>query len=133
MREHVAAHILPSFDDDTIDPRMCGFCGRADAGCSIELIEGSNRNILVPYSDCEFYYKFNLKSAIKETTPCSNHPMHCPAGCGEHVVIWKYVMRRHLATVHPKFSPSPRLISELKIHRMERDRLVSKALDFPNY
>lgn len=129
MREHVAAHLIEAVDLGEIHPDTCGYCGTHGDGCVVSLEQGSARGILVPYSTCDFFYKFNLKSASKLSSPCSNVPLRCPGCPDEETVYWKYNLRVHCAQKHPELRLSPEDLKEFSLNSTERDRLQRKNLE----
>eukprot|EP00475_Leptophrys_vorax_P002215 TRINITY_DN11257_c0_g1_i1.p1 TRINITY_DN11257_c0_g1~~TRINITY_DN11257_c0_g1_i1.p1 ORF type:complete len:482 (-),score=99.55 TRINITY_DN11257_c0_g1_i1:136-1581(-) len=122
MREHVGSHIM---DEGCTSPDACGFCGRSGS-CTVTLLQGSAKNIQVPFSQCEYYYKFNLKSALKDQSACSNVPYQCPA-CFElerkTVHVWKYNMRSHLRQRHPRYSPTAEFMALINVTSDEQSRM----------
>jgi hypothetical protein len=122
MREHVGSHIM---DEGCTSPDACGFCGRSGT-CQVNLVQGSAKNIQVPFSQCEYYYKFNLKSALKDQSACSNVPYQCPA-CHElerkTFHVWKYNMRSHLRQRHPRYAPSAEFLALINVTSDEQSRM----------
>ena len=59
----------------------------------LELIKHS------PHSNCNFFYKFNLKSAkrVSARSPCTNRPFSCSI-CFE--TYWSYYLKQHYLEKH---------------------------------
>jgi len=124
MREHVAMHMVTA-NDMEVRGDTCGFCGRAGT-CSVINTAGSAKGIQVAFSECEYYYKFNMKSAMKEKSPCSNIPILCPA-CDEVTFVWKFSMQAHLLEKHPKERFTREFLESIVVTEQEAERLVRKA------
>jgi hypothetical protein len=66
MRSHVGAHILSSLH--LMAANLCGYCGRNGCDISLTISSGSGKNAtFAPFSTCNFFYGFSLKSAAKFT------------------------------------------------------------------
>ena len=133
--EHSGAHIL--FDrsiDHTLEP--CGLCLRPAPLCKIYLkkTKGRTGNLAIDMraSSCSNLVKFSITvaAAFSDSSPCTNHPMHCPYCPGSSPAVWSYIFREHLCRFHPTVSlkdhESIWAISDLEKERMKQiwdDRL----------
>ncbi|KAF9021980.1 hypothetical protein BDZ89DRAFT_1163453 [Hymenopellis radicata] len=120
MRQHVGRHILfhshglpdPKLrnkaDIPHIGPSPCGWCGRGDADCMVQMIQdtGGKKGPKI-YSNCEYHHdgmRYAHAAAFSETSPCTNVPMHCPicdvSVSGERRTFWKYNALHHALSEH---------------------------------
>ena len=107
MRSHVAKHILSK--ELVPNVHTCGYCGLT--GCSIMLkkTSGSGKNAtLGPISDCVYYRKFSIKSAVNSS--CSNRPVSCQI-CSN--TYWSYNLDLHYKVAHHGIE-APKMISEFE-------------------
>lgn len=105
--EHIGAHIL---HDPTVDrsSEPCGLCLRPAPLCKIVLKKvkrgASKFAIDMQASNCPNLVKFSITIAAKcsESSPCTNHPMHCPYCSRSSPAVWSYTFQQHLRRVHQK-------------------------------
>jgi len=103
--EHSGAHILfdPSIDH-TLEP--CRLCLHPAPLCKIYLrkTKGWAGNIAINMraSSCSNLVKFSVTVATEfsNSSPCTNHPLHCPYCPDSSPAVWSYTFHKHLTRFH---------------------------------
>jgi hypothetical protein len=125
--EHIAAHLLHDTSvDRSVEP--CGLCLRPAPLCKIVLkkTKGRTGNLAIDMKSslCPNLVKFLIMTAAKcsDTSPCTNHPMHCPYCPKTSPAVWSYTFRYHMLCIHPAV-PLDKHRSIWTTSKLEKDRM----------
>ncbi|KAH9983679.1 hypothetical protein BJV77DRAFT_953941 [Russula vinacea] len=125
--EHIGVHIVHDpLVDCSVEP--CGLCLWPAPFCKIVLIKTKGRagNLAIDMkaSSCPNLVKFSISIAAKcsDTSPCTNHPIHCPYCPKSGPAVWLYTFHQHLLRVYPA-APLDKHRSLWMMSKLEKDRM----------
>jgi hypothetical protein len=125
--EHIGAHILhdPSIDRGSEPCRLC-LCPVPLCKVVLKKTKGRMGNLAIDMktSTCPNLVKFSIRIAAKctNTSPCTNHPMHCPYCPNSSPAVWSYTFRQHMLCIHPAV-PLDKHRSVWTLSKLEKDRM----------